>query len=207
MLQVLDYVGIAVFATSGALAAARRGMDVVAFLFFAAVTGLGGGTLRDLILGAPVFWLVNPAYLWIPAAIAVLIFLTARLPGFTAGFPRSGFRMLLWADAIGLAAYAIMGAAKALTADVAAPPAIVLGVMTASFGGVLRDVLAGEPSVILRHEIYITAALSGATGFVLLVSLGVPFWLAAAAGFVLALVLRGGALVRGWQLPGYRPRP
>jgi uncharacterized membrane protein YeiH len=200
ILQVLDYVGIAVFAATGALAASRKQLDIVAFIFFATVTATGGGTLRDILLDVPVFWVRSPIYLAIPLVVAVLVY-------FTAHTVESRYRILLWADAIGLAAYAVVGAAKTLSAGASVADALMLGVLTASFGGVIRDVLAGEPSVILRRELYITAAFAGALVFVLLASTAAPFWTAAAAGFLVAFGVRAGALVRGWALPVYRTRP
>jgi uncharacterized membrane protein YeiH len=200
LLQVLDYLGIAVFAVTGALAASRKQVDIVAFIFFATVTATGGGTLRDILLDVPVFWVRNPLYLAIPLGVAVLVYFTAHLV-------ESRYRILLWADAIGLAAYAVVGAAKTLSAGASIADALMLGVLTASFGGVIRDVLAGEPSVILRRELYVTAAFAGALVFVLLASTAVPFWIAASAGFVVAFGVRAGALIRGWALPVYRTRP
>lgn len=200
LLQVLDYLGIAVFAVTGALAASRKQVDIVAFIFFATVTATGGGTLRDILLDVPVFWIRNPLYLAIPLGVAVLVYFTAHLV-------ESRYRILLWADAIGLAAYAVVGAAKTLSAGASIADALMLGVLTASFGGVIRDVLAGEPSVILRRELYVTAAFAGALVFVLLASTAAPFWIAASAGFVVAFGVRAGALIRGWALPVYRTRP
>jgi uncharacterized membrane protein YeiH len=200
LLQVLDYLGIAVFAVTGALAASRKQVDIVAFIFFATVTATGGGTLRDILLDVPVFWIRNPLYLAIPLGVAVLVYFTAHLV-------ESRYRILLWADAIGLAAYAVVGAAKTLSAGASIADALMLGVLTASFGGVIRDVLAGEPSVILRRELYVTAAFAGALVFVLLASTAVPFWIAASAGFVVAFGVRAGALIRGWALTVYRTRP
>ncbi len=199
MLLILDFVGVAVFAATGALAASRRQLDIVAFVFFAAMTGVGGGTLRDLLLGVPVFWIANPAYVAVAVAVAVLVYFTAHLM-------ESRYRVLLWADAVGLSAYAVMGAAKALAAG--APPGIsvAMGVMTATFGGILRDVVAQEPSVMLRREVYITAALAGAALFEVAARAGAPFWAAAAGGFAVAFAVRAGALMRGWTLPVYRPR-
>ncbi len=200
LLQVLDYLGIAVFAVTGALAASRKQVDIVAFIFFATVTATGGGTLRDILLDVPVFWIRNPLYLAIPLGVAVLVYFTAHLV-------ESRYRILLWADAIGLAAYAVVGAAKTLSAGASIADALMLGVLTASFGGVIRDVLAGEPSVILRRELYITAAFAGALVFVLLASTAAPFWITASAGFLVAFGVRAGALIRGWALPVYRTRP
>lgn len=200
-LQALDFAGVAVFAATGALAASRKQLDIIGFLFLAAVTGMGGGTLRDLVLGeTPVFWVKTPAYLIICAAVAVLVFFTAHLV-------ESRYRVLVWLDAAGLSAYAAMGAAKGLAATGSATVAIVTGVMTATFGGIARDLLANEPSVLLRPEIYVSAALVGAATFTLLSLNGVALWATAAIAVTAAFLIRGGALKFGWSFPVYRARP
>jgi uncharacterized membrane protein YeiH len=196
---LLDYLGVAVFAATGALVAARRKHDVMTFLFFAAVTGLGGGTLRDLLMGAPVFWLHDQAYLIVCAAIGALVWLVATDAGW-------GMRALLWLDAVGLSAYAVLGAGKAMAAGVPAAVAVLMGVLTGTFGGIVRDVLAGEPSVLLRREIYVTAALVAAAGLVLLRAVGIGDALSALIAFGLGLGLRAGALLLGWTLPPFRGR-
>src|SRR5688572_31477345 len=139
---VLDYTGVAVFALTGALAAARDRHDIITFLFFAVVTGVGGGTLRDLLIDVPVFWILDPAYLAVGGAAAVAVWLLGdRLARVSA---------LLWLDAIGLAIYAVVGAGKAIAYGVHPFVAVAMGVLTATFGGVLRDVLAGQPSILLK---------------------------------------------------------
>lgn len=204
ILSVLDYVGVAVFAITGALAASRKQLDVMAFVFFGVATGVGGGTLRDILLGQlPVFWIERPAYVVVAVAVAVLVYFTAHF--FYQNWSR--YRLLLWADAVGLSAYAVMGAAKAMAVGAPPVPAVIMGAMTATFGGVIRDILAGEPTVLLRQEVYVTAALAGAVTHVVLIETGVPFWMAAAAGVVTAFAVRAGALLRGWRLPVYRSRP
>ena len=194
----LDYAAVAVFGATGALAAARRKHDIVTFGFFAAITGVGGGTLRDLLIGAPVFWVGKPGYLaaCLAAALAVWIF----------GWGQGRERFLVWLDAVGMAAYAVVGALKAVSLGVPPFSAVVMGVLTATFGGIIRDVLADEPSVLLRRELYVTAALLGASVFVVLGLLGVPVLAAGIAGFVAAFVLRAGAILFGWTLPGFPGR-
>jgi len=198
---LLDYAGVAVFAATGALAASRKQLDIIGFLFLAAVTGTGGGTLRDVLLGnLPVFWVANPAYMLVCAAIGVIVFFTAHLV-------ESRYRLLLWLDAVGLASYAAMGAAKGLAATGSPVIAIIMGVLTATFGGILRDLLAGEPSVLLRPEIYVTAALAGAAVFTPATLAGASTLVAAALAFSAAFLVRGGALRFGWTFPAYRSRP
>jgi uncharacterized membrane protein YeiH len=200
LLLLLDYAGVAVFAATGALAASRKQLDVIGFLYLAAVTGIGGGTFRDLILGTSVFWVVNPAYVLVCAAVAVIVFFTAHLV-------ESRYRLLLWLDAVGMSAYAVMGAAKGLAASGSPTVAIVMGMLTATFGGMLRDMLSSEPSVLLRKEIYVTAALVGAAVYTLMAMLGLQNVIAAVIAFVAAFLVRGGALRFGWSFPPYRSRP
>jgi uncharacterized membrane protein YeiH len=126
---------------------------------------------------------------------------------FSAHLVESRFRLLLWLDAIGLSAYCVMGAAKGLGATGSPTVAVMTGVMTGTFGGILRDLLAGEPSVLLRPEIYITAALTGAAVFTLADLAGVAAPLGAAIACVAAFAVRGGALKFGWAFPRYKPRP
>jgi len=192
---LFDYAAVAVFGATGALAAARNRHDIITFAFFAAVTGVGGGTLRDLLTGAPVFWVDRPGYLLTCLGAAVAVWLVGERTW------RMG--LLLWLDALGMAAYAVVGAARALSLGVHPVSAVVMGVLTAAFGGVIRDVLAHEPSVLLRREIYITAALLAATVFVGLSGLGVDPGAAGGAGFVAGFGLRAGALRWGWAMPGF----
>lgn len=201
ILEILDYAGVAVFAATGALSASRKQLDIIGYLFLASVTGIGGGTMRDVVLGAtPVFWVTNPTYLLVCATVAVILFFTAHLFG-------SRYRVLVWLDAIGLSAYCVMGAAKGLAATGSPGVALVTGMLTATFGGILRDLLAGEPSVLLRPEVYVTAALIGAGAFVLATIAGLPLAAASALGVLSAFVVRGGALKFGWTLPTGKAQP
>ncbi|OHV86729.1 trimeric intracellular cation channel family protein [Mesorhizobium sp. ORS 3428] len=199
-IELLDYAGVAVFAATGALAASRKQLDIIGFLFLASVTGIGGGTLRDVILNVPVFWVANRDYVLICAVVAVLVF-------FSAHRVESRYRLLLWLDAIGLAAFAVMGAAKGLAITGSPVVSAITGVLTATFGGILRDLLAGEPSVLLRPEIYVTAALAGAALFTFCDIVGMPALASSLLGFAAAFVVRGGALKFGWSFPAYKSRP
>jgi uncharacterized membrane protein YeiH len=201
LLTILDYAGIALFAATGALAASRKELDLVGFLFFAAATGLGGGTLRDIVLGrVPVFWVLEPTYIVICVVTGAFVFFTAHLIEWR-------YRLLIWLDAVGLAAYSVLGAAKGLAATGSPTIAIVTGALTATFGGILRDLLANEPSVLLRPEIYITPALVGAAAFTAGSAAGLPLVASSGLGVAVAFALRGGAIHYGWTLPRYRPRP
>jgi uncharacterized membrane protein YeiH len=192
----LDFFGIAVFAISGALLAAEKRQTLVTFFFFAVVTGVGGGTLRDLLIGAPVFWVHTNATLVICIAAALLVWVASRR--------RFAGQALLWFDAAGLGAYATYGAAKALGYGVAPVPAFVMGVLTACSGGIIRDVLAGEPSILMRPELYVTAAALASGLYVALSLLGAPTALAASTAAIAGFTLRGLAISRGLSLPAYK---
>jgi uncharacterized membrane protein YeiH len=200
-LRLLDWLGIAAFAASGALVASRKQMDAVGFILIATVTGFGGGTLRDLLLGrTPVFWLQTPELLAIAVGAALMVFFAAHMV-------ESRFRLLLWADAAGMALYAVVGAEIALLAGADPWAAVLLGVVTATGGGILRDVICGELPLILRREIYITAAAAGAVAYVALRLAPLPRDAALVSGMLLAFGIRAAAIIRGWSLPPYRARP
>ena len=195
----LDWLGVVAFTITGALVASRKQMDVVGFIVLGTVTGIGGGTLRDVLLGLPVFWVREPTYLITCALVSVLVFFAAHIP-------QSRYRYLLWLDAIGLALFAVTGAEKAAHAEAGFTVAVAMGVITATFGGIIRDLLGGESPVILSREIYASAALAGAVIFIILTAVGAPRELAIAAGCVVGLLIRAAALQYGWSLPRYRPR-
>lgn len=195
VLGALDFAGVAVFAATGALAAARQRHDLVTFTFFGAITGVGGGTLRDLLIGVPVFWVQDPRYIAVCLVASVVVWML--------GARTWRFRALLWLDALGLAAYGVMGAAKAEANDVAPLICIVMGALTACFGGVVRDLLAGEPSILLRREITVSAALLAATIFVGARMAGLDAWPAALIAAPCGFALRAGALIWGWSLPPF----
>ena len=196
----LDWLGVVAFAITGSLVASRKQMDLVGFTLLGVVTGIGGGTLRDVLLGAPVFWVREPAYLIACVLVSGLVFFTAHIP-------QSRYRFLLWLDAIGLALFAVTGAEKASHAGTDGTVAVAMGVITATFGGIIRDLLGGERPVILSREIYASAALAGAVIFTSLVALSAPRELALGTGFAVGLLVRAAALHYGWSLPRYRQRP
>lgn len=192
----LDYLGIAVFAISGALVAAAKQQNLVTFAFFAVVTGVGGGTLRDLLIGAPVFWVSENTVLLVCMAGAAGVWFFARRPMLA--------KAILWFDAVGLAVYAVYGADKALRYGLAPVPAVLMGVMTACAGGITRDLLAGEPSILLRPEVYVVAAVVSAGLYTVLSLLGLSPGVAAFVAGLLGFALRGGAIRFGLQLPNFR---
>lgn len=197
LLSVLDYAGVATFAASGALMAAQKRQDVVAFIFFAAITGVGGGTLRDLLIDAPVFWVMDPGYVIVCTVVALLVFLT-RGRGVHE-------QTLLWLDAVGLCVYAVVGAAKALALGVHPVICVVMGALTATFGGIIRDVLAGEPSILLRRELYITPAIVSAAVFIVLRTLNLDWTVASAVAIALGFIVRAGAIAWKWHMPAFQP--
>jgi len=199
MMTAVDLAAAVVFAITGALVASRKQMDVVGFMWLGVVTGVGGGTVRDLLLGVPVFWVrdASPVIACLVASVAV---------HFTAHLVEYRYRLILWLDALGLALVTVAGTAKGIDAGAGPVVAVVMGVITGSVGGIIRDILGHEPSIILRREIYVTASVVGAVVYVAAGSLGIDRTLAAAAGFLTVLAVRGFAIGFGWSMPVYRPR-
>lgn len=197
----IELLGTGVFALTGALVAARKAMDPFGFVLLGTVTGVGGGTLRDLLIGAtPITWLHDPTAVLICVAVSITAFFTAQ------HFEQaSRAQLLLWADAVGLALFAVNGTARGLGAGVPAFSAVLLGVMTATFGGIIRDVMAGEVPLVLRRDIYVTAALAGAVVFALTVAV-VPPPIPAIFGFGVALGTRALAIRHSLTLPQYGSR-
>jgi uncharacterized membrane protein YeiH len=202
ILDWLDIAGIALFALSGAVLAARLRQTFVTMGFFALVTGVGGGTVRDLLIGAPVFWITD-------AWVAVVCLGTALIAWFTPvrWWEGKGFD---YADAAGLAAYAVLGSAKALAYGVPPVPAALMGVITGCVGGIIRDVVAGRPSIIMQPELYVTpAALSAAmtvAGAMVAGWFGLPVGVAWALAFACGFTLRSAAIRWEWGLPSYGER-
>lgn len=196
LIRLLDLAGIGVFALSGALMAVRLRQTLVTASFFALVTGVGGGSVRDLLIGAPVFWVQDGAIAAVCIAIALVVWLT----------PQRWWdgRLLEWADAVGLAAYSVFGTAKALAWGVPPVPALLMGVITGCVGGIIRDLLAGVPSIIVRPEIYVTAAALASGLFLVLLWAGLSLPVAALIGAAAGFALRGAAIRWSLALPAYR---
>lgn len=194
MLYWIDLFGVFVFAISGALAADRRGMDLFGFIVIALLPAIGGGTVRDIVLGAPVFWVQDTVYLWLIGAAALITFVTAPV------LKRVG-RLLLWADAVGLSVFCVAGAAKSYALTGSPEISVVMGVVTAVLGGIIRDVVCNELPLILRQDIYATAAFTGALTFVGLSMLGVQEAGSIWVGAVTCFIVRSSALIWGWSLP------
>lgn len=195
MIYWFDLMGVAVFAVSGALAAMQAGLDLFGLLVLAAMTAVGGGTLRDVLLNRhPVFWMKDTRYLLVIIASA----LAALLLG---PFPEHGLMALKIVDALGLALFALCGTEIAEEHQVRPLPALLMGTLTACGGGVLRDVLSGQAPLLLRKDIYATAAIGGIALYFLLKKLGVPMRWAFVLGMVGVAALRLAALHWNWQLP------
>ncbi|MCW9035161.1 MAG: trimeric intracellular cation channel family protein [Rhodospirillales bacterium] len=192
-----DLAGVGVFALSGALAAARNKMDIVGFFVVALVAAIGGGTLRDLILGqTPVFWIHDPSYLYVCLGVAGFTFFWAHKVA-------SRFKILVWADAFGLALFAIIGTQKAIDLNLNIPSALMMGVLTATAGGIIRDILCAEIPLILRREIYALAALAGSATFLAATHLELPSSTALILSLAATMIVRGPAIQFGWSLPTY----
>jgi uncharacterized membrane protein YeiH len=198
-LYLMDLVGVFAFAVSGALTAGRKGMDLFGVLVVAAVTAIGGGTVRDVLLDRPVFWLTDTAYLYVIAAAAVCTLVYAR-------FRRPPHAALLVADAFGLAVFAVLGVRAGLGAGASPLVAVIMGAITGVVGGAVRDVLCGEAPMILRREIYASAALAGATTYVVLSALMGQGAITLTVAIAVTLLLRLSAVRLDLNLPTWRPK-
>lgn len=195
VLQFFNICAVLVFALSGALLAARLKQTIVTMAFFALITGAGGGTIRDLLIGAPIFWMQDPmvAPLCLSAAIIVW-FAPARI---------WRGQLLEWLDAMGMAAFSVLGTAKALAFGAAPVPAMLMGIITGCAGGIVRDIMAGEPSILMRPELYVTASALSAFACWTCLSIGIAPSLSWVVASLLGFGLRGIALRYKLQLPAY----
>lgn len=202
ILDLLDLAGIALFALTGAVLAARLKQTFVTMAFFALVTGVGGGTVRDLLIRAPVFWIDDP---W----VAAVCLGTALIAWFTPIRWWEG-KGIAYADGAGLAAYAVLGSAKALAYGIPPVPAALMGVITGCVGGIIRDVVAARPSIIMQPELYVTAAALSATltvaGMLVAPLLGMGDTWVWGAAFASGFALRSAAIRWEWGLPSYGGR-
>jgi uncharacterized membrane protein YeiH len=192
-LALLDQVGVLVFAVSGGIVAVRAKMDPLGVLVLSFLTALGGVTLRDLILDAPIFWLTDTR--------SLLMVLFGAILAWVFGTRVEEFKPIRWADAVGLALFAVAGTAKAIGLGHSITIAVIMGGVTASAGGLLRDVVAGREPMLLKQDIYATAALLGGLGYALSDRVGLSFELSTLIGFSLAFALRACAIRFGWSLP------
>ena len=195
IIYTLDLFGVGVFAISGALAARKKQMDIFGILVLAFVTALGGGTLRDMLLDAgPVFWISDPNYITMVAVTGALTIFSTRLFSFTG-------RWLLISDALGLAVFTMIGTQKAYLLTQSLSIAVIMGITTGVAGGAVRDILSAEVPLILRKEVYATAAFFGAVLFLFLYQMGVPDTICTLISIVTTLGIRLMAIHWGLSLP------
>jgi uncharacterized membrane protein YeiH len=198
LFYVLDLFGVAVFAVSGALAAGHTGLDLLGVLVVAAVTAVGGGTLRDVLLSRhPIFWIADARYLVVIAVTALVTVYAVRVLG-------PGGDALLVADAFGLALFALSGARIAEAARLSPIVVVLFGTLTGTGGSVLRDVLTGQIPLLLRRDIYATAAIAGIALYLVLQRCGAPGRWAFGIGMAVVIVFRFLAVLWGWQLPVFQ---
>jgi len=191
--------GIAVFAISGALAAAEKELDILGFILFATVTGIGGGTVRDLILGVEVAWVASPIDLKTCIAAAILTY-------FAAGQIIRRQRLLVWMDAMGLALFSVLGTAKAYHLGADPLVAIAMGMITPTFGSIIRDILLDRQPVLLQPEIYVTAAISGSVSYLLFITLLEQPNLSILLAVSTAFMVRAAAIIWDLRLPKFKRR-
>lgn len=198
----LDFASVAVFALTGALAASRAQLDLVGFAFIATLTAVGGGTLRDLLLDRdPIFWIAQPAYIGVTLAAAALVFFTAHLL-------ESRYKTLLWLDSLALAAAVPAGVAIAMGQNQPAAIVLIMGMITGTFGGLMRDVVCNEvPLVLKQGELYVTAAFAGSAAALITQALGHTPLISLTACGITTWALRAGSMAFGWRLPVYKSRP
>ena len=202
VLGILDLSAVFVFALTGALVASRAQLDIIGFLFIGCLTAVGGGTVRDLLLDRnPVFWIEAPANIAVACVAAILVFLTAHLL-------ESRYKVIVWLDALALSIAVSAGVAAAQAMGQAPAITLIMGVVTGCMGGLMRDVVCNEvPLILIRGELYVTAAFAGAAAAIL-APVFLPFPLAPViACAALTFLLRAGSILFGWGLPVYRPRP
>jgi uncharacterized membrane protein YeiH len=199
ILYILSLIGVGVFAASGALAAGRKGFDLIGVIVISGVTAIGGGTLRDVLLDRhPIFWIADPTQLLVILAAAALTLLYVR-------FRKPPWTALLVADALGLALFTISGAQVAEQRGLPGIIVVVMGTITGSAGGVMRDILSGEVPLLLRHtELYATAAIAGVTVYLFAKAGGLDPTAAALAGMITVAALRFAAILWRLRLPVFQ---
>lgn len=202
LLVAVDFAAVLIFALTGALSASRAQLDIVGFGFLAALTGIGGGTLRDVFLDRnPIFWIEQPIYLAVTSVAAFVVFFTAHLV-------ESRYRLLLWLDALALGVAVAAGIGVALSLGQPAIIAILMGIVTGCMGGLMRDVVCNEvPLVLKQGELYVSATFAGASSGVIASLSGLPPIGVLGAAICVTFILRAGSLAYGWRLPVYKHEP
>lgn len=198
IIYALDLLGTVAFAASGALAGVRRGMDLLGVIILGIVTATGGGVMRDVLLNdTPPFCFKNELYLYLAVIASIVVFLTPRR------FERMNRAMLLL-DALGLGTFLVIGTSKALTFHLGLMGAVIMGVMTATCGGLVRDILSNEIPLILQREIYASACVVGGALFYFLHQAGFSSSVNLTVSALVVIAIRCTAIVNGWQLPRRR---
>ena len=201
IIHILDLVGTAAFAASGAWVGVRKKMDLFGVLVLGSVTAVGGGTLRDVLLDRTPLWIAQPGFVAVATLAAVVVFFTAHLL-------ESRYRALLWLDSLALAVAVPAGAGVAISLAQPWPVTLIMGTLTGTFGGMMRDVVCNEvPLVLKKGELYVTAAFAGSAATVLAASMVADPLIVAVAGGLVTWALRAGSLMFGWSLPSYKSRP
>ena len=201
LLYFFDLFGTAIFAISGVLLAGKLRMDPFGVIVLGTVTAIGGGTIRDISLGAiPIFWVTDTTYLWVIFITCILTMLIIRRP------KRLAWWVLPVCDAIGLGVFVSIGVGKALMYQDSAVVAIMMGVMTGCGGGILRDMLAREVPMVLRSEVYATACIAGGILHTGALSLGLSNTVAILLGSSSTLIIRLAAIRWHFSLPIFSPK-
>lgn len=194
LVSLADRIGVFVFAISGGVLAVRKQMDLLGVIVLAFLPAIGGGTLRDLLLDQPVFWLSDTLTILLAVAGGATAYVFYRFV--------SRFRALRWPDAVGMALFSVTGAAKAMALGHGFLVVLIMGAMTASAGGLIRDVVANEEPLVLKDgELYATCALAGSLVYFLVAQYGPGDPIAFAAGMATAFILRASAILFGLSLP------
>ena len=195
ILYFLDLLGTVAFAASGALTAVRKQMDILGVVMLGIVTATGGGVLRDVLMNdLPPFCFKNEIYLYLAVGASLMVFIAPRR------FEQQR-NLLLMLDALGLGTFAVIGTTKALTYQLGFMGAVILGVMTATCGGLVRDVLCNEIPLILQREIYASACIIGCTVLFICNRAGLPQIMALTMSALIIIAIRSAAILYGWQLP------
>lgn len=192
---ILEMLGTTAFAISGALAASRKNMDIFGFSVLALLPAVGGGTIRDVIIDrTPVFWIADNGYIIVALLAAVLVFFTSYEPG-------SRQRILVWMDAMGLALFAVIGTQIGLQHDTGPLVAIMLGVMTAVTGGMIRDIVCNEIPLILKRGIYATAAFVAGLVYVAADAASMPSQVSLVIAVLAGFLTRALGIIFNLSLP------
>lgn len=202
LIVLIDYASVLVFSLTGALVASRAQLDLVGFAFLAALTGVGGGTVRDLLLDRnPIFWIAEPAYLAVTTAAALLVFFTAHLL-------ESRYRVLIWLDALALGIAVAAGTGVALNLGQPWVIVVLMGMVTGCMGGLMRDVVSNQvPLVLKQGELYVSAALAGAGAAAGAHAFGQSIAVVLCTAAAVTIALRAGSIAFGWRLPIYKNAP